>query len=285
MDIINNILETIKIDKTATILLIGIMLLILTIIALIIANYYQYHYHEYGHILKIIENSIKDADKYKTETNTNVINIQVAKSKGILIPTKIKTYSNYLEYLEHKNQDIEYQEIIKDIAVSGCSFSMNNIWSMKFHKPYITVLINITTLISLIVILLDIKQLLLVYFTITIILYIFCIPAYAICAKSGYGCKKLKSKKLKSKNKKDMSDHQIFENPSKFKYTNLTKDKEWLQKQYKILLDIKVDLNNKRYPVIVIPKDKLYRKIIQEFLISSKTELTFLFFLKNDNEN
>ena len=52
MDIINNILETIKIDKTAAILLIGIMLLILTIIALIIANYYQYHYHEYGHILK-----------------------------------------------------------------------------------------------------------------------------------------------------------------------------------------------------------------------------------------
>lgn len=38
MDIINNILETIKIDKTAAILLIGIMLLILTIIALIIAN-------------------------------------------------------------------------------------------------------------------------------------------------------------------------------------------------------------------------------------------------------
>ena len=82
-----------------------------------------------------------------------------------------------------------------------------------------------------------------------------------------------------------MSDHQIFENPSKFKYTNLTKDKEQLQKQYKILLDIKVDLNNKKYPVIVIPKDKLYRKIIQEFPISSKTELTFLFFLKNNNEN
>ncbi len=54
--------------------------------------------------------------------------------------------------------------------------------------------------------------------------------AYAICAKSGYGRKKLKSKKLKSKNKKDMSDHQIFENPSKFKYTNLTKDKRTTSK-------------------------------------------------------
>ena len=170
MNSIINIIEMIKTDQMAKNYLLIIVMIILSIAALMIASYYQYHYHEYGHILKIVENSIKDADKYKNETNTNIINIQVAKFKGILIPTKIKTYSNYLGYLEYKNQDIEYQEIIKDIAVGGCSFSMNNIWSMKFHKPYITVFINITTFIFLIVILLDIKQLLLMYFTITIIL-------------------------------------------------------------------------------------------------------------------
>lgn len=118
------------------------------------------------------------------------------------------------------------------------------------------------------------------YFKIMLKLYMLYILVYAICAIGGYGIKI-----LKSKNKKGMSDRQIFENPSKFKYINLTEDKEQLQKQYRILLDIKIDLNNKKYPVIVIPRDKLYKKIIQEFSLNSKTELIFLLFLKNDNKN
>lgn len=108
----------------------------------------------------------------------------------------------------------------------------------------------------------------------------FYIFVYIICVIDGYGIKI-----LKSKNKKGMSDHQIFKNPSKFKYINLTEDEEQLQKQNKILLDIKIDLNNKKYPVIVIHTDKLYKKIIQEFPLNSKTELMFLFFLKNHNKN
>ena len=255
-----------------------IVMIILSIAALMIASYYQYHYHEYGHVLKIIENSVKDANNYITETNTSIINIQVAKL-GIW---KRKTYSNYFEYLENKKQETKYQEIIKDITVGGRNFSINVVKHIKFHKPYIIALIYITTIILSIVILLDIKQLLLLfmYFAITIIFYIFCILAYVICVIGGYGINI-----LKSKNKEGMSDRQIFKNPSKFKYINLTEDEEQLQKQNKILLDIKIDLNNKKYPVIVIPRDNLYKKIIQEFPLNSETELTFLFFLKNDNKN
>lgn len=87
----------------------------ITLLALIIADYIQYHIHEYGHVLKLKE-AIYNDKKIKSDN----ITIQVVKFKGY---TKRKVYSEYFQYLENNKQETEYQNIIKDIATNGYQFS------------------------------------------------------------------------------------------------------------------------------------------------------------------
>ncbi len=110
------IFNAIYIDKIALILffiMIGLAVILLTVM---INRKYEYHFHEYGHVIKLKENIYKDIYNYKKEIKSDEINIQVVKFLGSF---KVKTYCDYFKYLENKKQLTEYQEVIKDIAISG----------------------------------------------------------------------------------------------------------------------------------------------------------------------
>ena len=80
------------------------------------------------------------------------------------------------------------------------------------------------------------------------------VSVYLLLCKSGYGSIKAVA-----------SDCFIYNYPNEFKYTTLQEDKKYLPKDYKILLDIRINLSDKENSKPdIISKDmfyKLYTKI------------------------
>mgnify|MGYP005771476807 FL=1 len=255
------IFNAIYIDKIALILffiMIGLAVILLTVM---INRKYEYHFHEYGHVIKLKENIYKDIYNYKKEIKSDEINIQVVKFLGSF---KVKTYCDYFKYLENKKQLTEYQEVIKDIAIGGYVFSKHVTKHINFHKLYILFSVTMATSIWLLLIL-YINHSLISHFVLTIILYILCILSYIFLCNSGYGPKNLDN------DTKAKSDHYTYCYPEKFKYTDLEEDKKHIQKEYKILLNVKIDLNNRECPTTAVEKDMLYKLIIKKFPLDDKT--------------
>lgn len=197
------------------------------------------------------------------------ISIQVVKFKGVFIPTKIKTYSNYFEYLKNKKQEYEYQSIIKNIAIGGYEFSKNIITTYKLFWTMcasIWILISIFTLFTIfyisnhtaINITYNFKHnslKLLFILILSLILAVCIIFGYLLLCEAGYGS-------IKAIN----SDCYIYNYPENFEYTTLDKDKKYIQKDCKLLLDIIIDLKDIENPKInIILANKLYNFIKRKY--------------------
>ena len=221
---------------------------------------YKFYYHEYGHILKLKENLYKDIDNYIEEMKSHKINIQVVDFINTT-KQKRKTYSNYFEYLENKKQGINYQKIIKDIAIGGYEFSKNTIKHIELHKLCIYFSNIITAFILLIIIISNInniKYLLISGLIISIIFYVILIAIYLYFCRVAYGPPKVSDQ--------SMSDHYIFKNPDKFKYINLKEDIKHIKGIPQILLEIKIDFSDKENPKVnIIKQDTTYKKITKKF--------------------
>ncbi len=229
-----------------------IILLLVVLPPIIIIYHIQYHVHEYGHVLELKKAIYKDIDNYKKETKTDKISIQVIKFIGC---DKKKTYSDYFQYLENKKQEFKYQSIIKDIADGGYLFSKQIIVYKYLWITYfvIWVIISIFTMFNPYY----------NYIYVLINLYVICmISIYLYTSETGYG-----SNKTNSKRRGD-SDHYIYRHPKDFKYITLKEDKENLQKEYKIILDIVVDLSDAENPKInTISKNKFYKLLTKIYPI------------------
>lgn len=216
------------------------LLLIFIVVSILIIHHIQYQIHEYGHVLELKKSIFKDIENYKKETETNKINIQVIKFIGC---DKKKTYSDYFQYIENKKQEFKYQSIIKDIATSGYLFSKQIIT----HK-YLWITYCSTWIIVLFTILYTHH----IYVYITAFYMIYVIIIYFFTSERGYGSNKLN-------HKRGISDHYLYHHPKDFKYVTLEEDKENLQKEYKILLNIIIDLSDTENPKInIISKNKFY---------------------------
>ncbi len=191
----------------------------------------QSYIHEYGHVLKLKEMIYK----YKKDIETNIVRIQVAKFGT----WKIKAYSDYFEILENNNQKTKYQIIIKDIAINGYEFS-KQIIPYKLFGIICFIIWIITPLLIIFTILYNNPLLTLLSNILALIMYI--IFSYFLLCEVGYGPNKSKSKE------KSFSDHYIYFHPNEFKYLTLEADKENLQKEHKIILDIIIDLTNQENP-------------------------------------
>lgn len=141
----NNILNFLKPNNKCSEILLCIILILLGIILYnilkIIIHYIQCRIHEYGHVLRLKKEIYKNISDYKEETNLNTVNIKVAKFKCDYkikkhSDYKIKTYSNYFIYLQNKKQEFKYQNIIKDIAISGYQFNKQAIMYIPFLTIY-----------------------------------------------------------------------------------------------------------------------------------------------------
>ena len=169
-------------------------------------------------------------------------------------------YSDYFEILENNKQKAKYQNIIKDIAINGYDFSKKIMLYKSFCIVYC--IIWLITLIAIIrnncvTINFDLILLheLLFWLAFTIFMY------FSLC-ESGYGPNKSNSKE------RGDSDHYIYFHPNEFKYTTLQKDKKYLQKNHKILLDIRINLSDKEnLKVDIISKDMFYKLYTKLFLI------------------
>ena len=223
------------------------------LVTLILLQHIQYHIHEYGHVLKLKE-AIYNDKKIKSDNIT--IQVVIFTTFFGLWISKIKVYSEYFQYLDNNKQEIEYQDIIKDIATGGynpnkqiskyklfwitCSFIL--IFTIIFTIFTIFYNSNHTT----------ISFTLLFFIMLTWIMY--SIFTYLLLCKGGYGSIEAVA-----------SDCFICNHPDEFKYTTLKEDSEYLKKDHKIILDIKIDLNNKENSKPdIISKDmfyKLYNKI------------------------
>lgn len=215
----------------------------ITLLALIIADCIQYHIHEYGHVLKLKE-AIYNDKKIKSDN----ITIQVVKFKGY---TKRKVYSEYFQYLENNKQETEYQNIIKDIATNGYQFSKQ----METYKLFWIVcsFILISTIIFTIYTIFYNRDHTTISFTLLFFIMLTCIMHiifdYLFSGKSGYGSINAVA-----------SDCFIYNYPNKFKYTTLQEDKKYFQKDYKILLDIRINLSDKEnLKLDIISKDIFYK--------------------------
>lgn len=239
-------------------LLIPILLLLLLYLLLI--DKYKFHFHEYGHVLKIIENLAEDIDNYKKETDSNKIKIQVisfTKPFG-LIPEKRKTYSDdYFTYLEKNAKDVKYQNIIKDISINGYIFSK------KFIEQKTFCILRIIFSITVGIIIFSICNLslfptLIISISSFIISYICFIIFYIKLCEAGYGKEEL--------SEKGMSDNYIYHHPEKFKYTSFDEDTKQIKANYKIILDIDIELNSiKNLNKNIILQDRTYSKITNKF--------------------
>ena len=227
-------------------------MLLIMLLVIVIIDKYQFHLHEYGHVLKIKENLYKNIDDYKKKTNLKTVTIEVIifTTPFSPIPVKRKIYSEYFTYLEKNSKDIRYQNIIKDIAIGGYSFSK------KILNPKLLRAILVSALISTITIIVD-MPIGFIGLPVSIIL-----PSiiFLLFHKNGYGSKKLSSK--------GMSDNYIYHHPENFRYISLKEDKKQLQKKYKDIkikkiLTINIDLNNLENSKI--NSDNMYKKIIKNY--------------------
>ncbi len=249
-------------------IIISLMIILFILIGL---HCLQYHIHEYGHILELKKSIYKNIREYKKEMKSNKINIQVIKFKGILIPTKIKTYSDYFEFLKNKKQECEYQNIIKNIAISGYEFSKNIIITYKlFWIMCFSIWISISTFTlftifyigshTTINITINIKLLylkLLSILVLILILIVCIIFGYLLLCEAGYGSAKTIN-----------SDCYIYHYPKNFEYTTLEEDKKYIKKDCKILLDIMIALKDIENPKISITsKDILYNFIKRKYTL------------------
>lgn len=244
----NNILDFLKPNNQGSEILLCIILILLPIILFkilfIIIHYIQCRIHEYGHILKLKKEIYRNISDYKKETNSNTINIKVAKFKGTY---KIKTYSDYFAYLQNKKQEFKYQNIIKDIAISGYQFNKQTIMYIPFLIIYFfiwtaTLMPKTASVFSII------------HKCIVGIVFL-----YLFVSIYGYGPNKIKSEIT-------TSDRYIYFHPNEFRYITLEKDKKLLQRDYKILLNIVIDLTNSENPKInIISKSLIYKLLIVMF--------------------
>ncbi len=250
-----------------------ILLYIFTFIVLIgilyydinILDKYKFYYHEYGHVMKIKEHLLKDINNYTEETKSNKVNIKVVEFIPLcrIRTQKRKTYSNYFEYLENKKQEIDYQKIIQDIAINGYEFSKKAIKYTEFQKLCTKLSIITTTFILFILLILkvfnvnNIEYLFIASLIIITIFYITFTISYLFFCRLAYGPPKA--------SKKGMSDHYIFKNPDKFKYTNLEEDTKSIKGKPKILLEIEIDFSDKENPKVnIIKQDTTYKKITKK---------------------
>ena len=247
----NNILNFLKpYITTALPLIIFIEITFALLLVIKIAHYIQYHSHEYGHISKL-----KKAIYNDKEIKFDNITIQVAKFKGFLIPTKIKTYSNYFKYLENKKQDANYQAIIKDIAIGGYEFS-KKVTTYKLFWIICSFICISTLIFPVFTIFYNnnyaiVSLPLLLFITLA---WLMCIVSiYLLLCKNGYGPNKLSTKGK-------ISDHYIHSHPNEFKYLTLEEDSKYLQKEYKIILYIEIDLSDRKNPKTnIISRNKFYK--------------------------
>lgn len=98
----------------------------------------------------------------------------------------------------------------------------------------------------------------LIYNSITGIIFL-----YLLLSKKGYGLNKLNPKR-------GISDHYIYRHPNEFRYITLEEDKKLLQRDYKILLNIEIDLTNSENPKInIVSKSLIYKLLIIMFPLDS----------------
>ncbi len=252
----NNILNFLKPNNKGSEILLCIILIllkiILPIVIVVIIHYIQCRIHEYGHVLRLKKEIYKNISDYKEEINLNTVNIKVAKFKGDYkikehIDYKIKTYSDYFIYLQNKKQEFKYQNIIKDIAISGYQLNKQVIMYIPFLIVYF--LIWIATLIPVTANVFSI-----IHKSITGIIFL-----YLLVSIDGYGPNKIKSKIT-------VSDRYIYSHPNEFRYITLEEDKKLLQRDYKILLNIEIDLTNPENPKInIVSKSLIYKLLIIMF--------------------
>ena len=63
-----------------------------------------------------------------------------------------------------------------------------------------------------------------------------------------------------------MSDNYIYHHPEKFKYTSFDEDTKQIKANYKIILDIDIELNSiKNLNKNIILQDRTYSKITNKF--------------------
>lgn len=241
--------------------------LLYKIVFIIITGPIQCRIHEYGHVLKLKKEIYKDINNYKEETNSNIINIKIAKFECDYkikehIDYKIKTYSDYFIYLQNKKQEFKYQNIIKDIAINGYQFNKQAIMYICIPLLILYCLILVALLmpnmliVSLIPNILGIGSIVCICIAIIVFLYLF-------LSINGYGLNKIKSEIT-------MSDKYIHSHPNEFRYITLEKDAELLQRNYKILLEIEIDLANSEDPKInIISKDLIYKWLTQKFSLDN----------------
>ncbi len=226
------------------------------LVTLILLQHIQYHIHEYGHVLKL-----KEAIYNDKEIKSDNITIQVIKFTnhfGLLTP-KVKVYSDYFKILENNKQKPKYQNIIKNIAAAGHNYSKLISEYKLFWITCFSILIS-TIIFTIYTICYNnnhttISFTLLFFITLTWIMY--SASAYLFLCKGGYGSIEAVA-----------SDCFIYNYPNEFKYTTLQKDKKYLQKNHKILLDIRINLSDKEnLKVDIISKDMFYKLYTKLFLI------------------
>jgi len=253
------------------IVIIALYAIIIGILTITVLDKHKFYYHEYGHVMKIKEHLLKDIDNYIEKTKSNKVTIKVVEFIILhkIIPLKRKTYSNYFEYLENKKQEIDCQKIIQDIAIGGYEFSKKAIKYTEFQKLCTKLSVITTTFILFTLLILkvfNINNIKYLFITSPIIIMIFYITytiIYLFLCKSAYGSPKI--------SKKGISDHCIFNNPNKFKYTNLKEDIKYIKRKPEILLNIKIDFKDKENPKVnIIKQNTTYKKITEKFPLNKK---------------